>query len=80
MKLVKDNDNSVSVLDMKDGDIAIITEWVHGSHIGDIVQRYKYDLVCLGKGSEYSWPNLFNSREDGLSKVEILPKGTRLEI
>ena len=63
--------------DMDDGDIAIIRKWSLTDSIGKIVQRFGENLVVLGKNSGNSFEGLSKSAE---CLVEVLPKGTLLEI
>ena len=66
---------------MKDGDVAIIREWGDClKYRGRIVQRYKDDLVSLGRGEGASWPGLFARPRDLVVLVEILKPGSTLEI
>lgn len=74
-------DNTISVLDMKDGDIAIIVDWSSRDHLGKIVQRYKDNLITVGKHSGEGWSSFFlTTDESPKRRVRILPKGTLLEI
>lgn len=81
MKIVGVND-SVQLSEMKDGDIAIITEWVFGDSVGKIVQRFQDFLIVLGQSSVKGYGRLFinPSQIDNRCYVRILPKGTQLEI
>jgi hypothetical protein len=81
VRVVSTDNGSIRVLSMKDGEIAIITQWTHKEYEGTIVQRYQDGLVALGKPKLQSWPVLFIGTEtlpttlDGC-KVKILPPGT----
>lgn len=83
MKIVSEKSPEISVLDMKDGEIGIITRWgSHPSYSGIIIQRFGNHLVAIGEHSEKSWKNAL-IRFQNLSRTEyvrILPTGTRLEI
>lgn len=79
--LENDEDNFINVSKMKDGDIAIIRNWLIYSFKGAIVQRYGNDLITLGSPRVNGWKNYFNEDlaiTDNL--VEILKPGTHLVI
>jgi hypothetical protein len=84
MKILKEPIQEIPVKDLKDGEIAIITQWSVLHYIGLIVQRYSVDLVTLGSASSEGWTNLF-SRDFSTGifaecKVRVLPKGTQIEL
>ena len=86
MKIITKTDKSIPLRDMKDGDIAKIVQWGRGIWdrrcCGEVVQRYKDFLVCVGKPSGQGWGKVFPPDAFGEDdyRVEILPKGTVLEI
>lgn len=53
------DDRPIHVTELKDGEIA---EIVGGRHKGKIVQRYRYNLVNLGKEADDGWGSLFTDR------------------
>jgi len=69
---------------MKDGEIAIITEWsVHKKYVGSIVTRFGKSLVRIGHPECEAWPLWFDINTTGLRadcRVELLPSGTELVI
>lgn len=73
----------VSVNEMQDGDIAVITEWPYDDidlpYIGRLVLRFGNDLLTLGqsKKSEKHFTGFFNSpiSEKEIYQVIILNKG-----
>jgi hypothetical protein len=69
---------------MSDGQIAIIQEWGNlPTHIGTVVQRYKNNLIAIGKESGDGWGDLFCCEDRYKNKnfmVEIIGKGSVLEI
>ena len=90
MKVVleSEGENIIRAIDMKDGQIGIITAWEVGlipeyEYLGRIVQRFGDNLVSLGKGAGSGWQNYFNGRplhnEDGY-RVRILSLGSTLRI
>lgn len=84
--LKKDLCKEISVRYMKDGDIGVIISWPDSPYQG-IVQRYKNDLITIGKSSGYSWPQIFTAIEQHTDQtrwdtylVRILQKGEELII
>ena len=74
---------SVHVTDMRDGDIAVITEWTGtNEYVGIVVQRHGNDLITVGGGLYQRWTGVFTGHLNpgGQYMVEILPSGTTLEI
>lgn len=59
LKLKTDEPNDICVKDMKDGDIAVITNWSCGDYIGLVVQRYKDFLITVGSRSGNGWNEYF---------------------
>jgi hypothetical protein len=87
MKIIEKGNPLIHVNQMEDGQIAIIRKWLIILYEGAIVQRYKNSLIRLGMPGNQGWPDLFEltSGENKLSNdkdflVELLPKGTKLEI
>lgn len=79
MKLVQDTQvKLVAPIDMKDGEIGIVRVSEYG-HEGTIVQRFDDILISLGRGKGSSWSKICTYPITNM-KIEILPKGTRLEI
>ena len=69
----------INVLDMKDGDIGIITSWTFPSLIGRIVQRYRYSLIVLGCYSSRGWSDYFRIADrDSRNRVRLLTPGETL--
>ena len=73
----------IPIFHMKDGEIAIIRKWkgISGT-LGKVVQRYGESLYVIGKAYGDGWSYWFknNLEEDKEYLVQILPKGTLLEI
>ncbi len=84
MKIIEEPiESDISVYDMSDGQIAIVTNWANSSPIGKIVQRHKDDLIVLGgvRGDCYSGLCGYGEEnQNPLNRVRILPPGTKLEI
>ena len=73
-KLVKSKDDGqVQMCDLKDGQVAIITE---STYAGRIVQRYKDYCVVIGMPEGYSFSNI----KVNTLTVRILENGELIEI
>lgn len=61
MKLtVEKSAKTINAQHMKDGDIGVIVSSVyHPDKIGRLVQRYKNNLITVGKHSENGWTDFF---------------------
>lgn len=86
MKVKLHNNNDVTIPEMKDGEIGVITQWYGTARYdGQIVQMYRGSKLCnkdilivIGGTAGDCW-TLF----DGVGadcRVRILPPGTLLEI
>lgn len=52
----------IDVVDMKDGDIAVIVKWSQTkSYLGRVVQRYGELLVSIGLSSGQCFPTVFST-------------------
>jgi hypothetical protein len=77
IKLLEETNGDANIAEMEDGDIAIITKWDNPhDHCGEIVQRYKDDLISLGEPWGQSWSPFFTHTIPIACRVRILPKGT----
>ena len=58
---VDPREGSIQVLELKDGEIAVITDWaMHGSkYNGMVLQRYGDALIKIGAGARYGWATAF---------------------
>jgi len=81
-KVINEVGSDICVLDMNDGDVAVITNWSYDGHIGEVVQRYKDVLISIGQRSGLCWPNIFEGSESTRKscKVRILKEGTQIEL
>jgi hypothetical protein len=79
VELTNKTDNTIPVRELKDGQIAVITEWCNDNHEydGQIVQRWNDNLIHIGEGSGESWTSLPNSDE---CRVRVLADGETLVI
>ena len=76
-------DETICVSDMKDGDVAIITNWIacRDLYVGRIVQRYQNFLLTVGASSINGWGEYFSSTHDKSGcKVRLLKKGDTLVV
>ena len=85
MKVVleSEGENIIRSIDMKDGQIGIITAWrIFPEYQGRIVQRFGNDLIALGKGEQRGWRDYFREPANNEDKycVRILPPGSTLRI
>ena len=81
MLRLKDKSKSdVSVTEMKDGDIAIITDWPGGGYVGWIVQRYGDDLITVGDNWGHGWSLFFKDDHSKQCRVRILESGDELVV
>ena len=83
MKLVKHKDDSIPVMEMNDGQLAVIVQWDNDSNYnGIIVQRWRDHLIILG--GKDGWGNLFVSGNayaiNSKCRVRILQPGELLEV
>lgn len=80
MKVIEiPNKNTITPSEMKDGEIGIIREWATNSkyYEGRIVQKHGSKLIALGLASDKSF---YSCTDTSTCRVEVLPKGTILEI
>lgn len=74
-------DGTIPVMDMEDGDVAVITAWIVEAYIGRVVQRYGDYLVAMGMPAASGWGKFFtNVRAATGCRVRLLPPGTLLEV
>ncbi len=81
-KLINNNSKTcVHPCELRDGQIAEIIKWdSHIQYIGTIVQRYREDLVSIGKKSGDSWFDIASLKTNSTLLVRVLPDGSKLEI
>lgn len=80
-KLHKQNDVSVPVTEMKDGDLAVITEWPLKQCVGRVVQRFNDYLLTVGATSGHGWGQYFYGASVNEScRVRILQPGELIEV
>lgn len=85
MKLIKINHPIVHISEIKDGQLAIIREWIRDEYVGRIVQRHGNNLIAVGLPSHNSWGTIFrdgycNISNDSNCMIEILSAGSVIEI
>lgn len=72
-------DNSISVLDLKDGQIAQITRWgSYFNYVGWYVQRSGVRIFTIGSAN--SWWDCDNSYDSDNLRVKVLPDGYLLKV
>lgn len=80
MKVIKEKSSDIRLLDMKCGQIAVVTQWdTDVSVVGEVVQRYKDSMIILGTSAGECYPSIFIA-EHVTHRVRILDKGTQIEI
>jgi hypothetical protein len=84
MRILKETLQEIPIKDLKDGEIAVVTQWPVPHYIGLIVQRYGDYLITLGSAHSSSWAKFFikdfSTGQFDDCKVRVLPKGTQIEI
>jgi hypothetical protein len=84
MRILKETLQEIPIKDLKDGEIAVVTQWSVPHYIGLIVQRYDVHLITLGSASSKGWTEFFikdfSTGQFYNCKVRVLPKGTQIEI
>lgn len=76
--------DTVSLFNMKDGDIAEVVKWYDSLvPVGTVIQRYGEAVVLIGEAKGKCYPLIFDLECDYLEykylryiEVRILPKGT----
>lgn len=74
--------SDISINDMRDGQIGVITRWIDDSCCGEVVQRYGDALISLGRDYGEGFNKAIGSAwaNEGKLKVQILENGTLLKI
>lgn len=75
--------SDISINDMRDGQIGVITRWGnHDEYLGRVVQRYGDSLITLGQcyGRGFYRPIGIESANEGKLRVQILENGTLLRL
>lgn len=78
--LETENDGSIPAIELKDGQVAIITECNAEGNLGPIVQRCGNNLITLGGERNNAWYGLFCDPSTINCRVRILPPGTKLVV
>ena len=70
--------NTIQVSELKDGQIAIITNWSPSHHIGEVVQNVNDSLIVIGRDIDESFPDVIHSKPTDTPKltVRVLNPGT----
>ena len=81
VKLTNQIAEDISVFEMKDGQIAVITNWGDiPEYTGRIVQRYGNNLITIGMDCGRTWPGCFNEKPDNAYRVRLLKLGETITI
>lgn len=81
VKLTNQIAEDISVFEMKDGQIAVITKWPCDSlYIGKIVQRYGNSLMVIGMDCGNGWPVFYDGLPDPAYRVRLLQPGETITI
>ena len=81
VKLTNQVIEDISVFEMKDGQIAVITNWGYiPEYVGRIVQRYGNNLIAIGMECVKAWPGFFNEEPDSRFRVRLLQPGETITI
>lgn len=74
-------DTTIHVNQLKEGVLATITQWTIPSYVGQIVQRYKTDLVGIGNPDMY-WGGIFTEcgKLSDNCRVRPLEAGELIEV
>ncbi len=85
LNLVRQQESSIPVMEMKDGDIAVIVNWSTDSYkyVDRIVQRHESTLLTVGANYGKAWGPVFSDGRESLPdtcRVRILEKGETLEV
>jgi hypothetical protein len=81
-RVISDAESDICVNYMKDGDVAVITKWSFGEHVGKVVQRYDNKLIIIGNDKDNCFDLIFHNTPEQNANccVRILPKGTHIEL
>lgn len=78
MKIIEEKPGDIPASELKDGQIAVITEWDSLiAYSGRIIQRHGDTLVSLGMPSANRWSVIPHGDS---YRVRVLAPGTKLEI
>ena len=81
VKLTNQIVEDISVFEMKDGQIAVITNWGGSSYYnGKVIQRYGSSLITIGMDCRNGWPMLYNGLPDSAYRVRLLKPGEAITI
>lgn len=73
--MIKVKQNVVSVSDMKDGDIGVMTDIGIDYYSGRIIQRYEDDLIVVGEHSDRSLKDFFKQKNNPDRKTRLFNDG-----
>lgn len=81
VKLTNQIVEDISVYEMKDGQIAVITNWGGSPYYnGEVIQRYGNSLITIGMDCGKAWPEFINEKPDSRFRVRLLQPGEAITI
>lgn len=81
VKLTNQVIEDISVFEMKDGQIAVITNWGGSPYYnGKVIQRYGNSLITIGMDCRNGWPMFYNGLPDSAHRVRLLQPGEAITI
>ena len=81
VKLTNQVIKDIPVYEMKDGQIAVITNWGYiPEYVGRIIQRYGNSLISIGMDCGKAWPEFINEKPDNAYRVRLLQPGETITI
>lgn len=83
MVKIHNNNPTIHVSDLIDGQLAIITDWFHKDYIDTVVQKYGNDqLIVIGGKHTLSWTKIHEVTKQSHPEcqVKVLNKGTLIEV
>ena len=81
-KRYKINNDVIDIASLQDGQVAEVVKWSGDtSKIGTIIQRFDTTIIIIGKGSGYSYPNLYLSTDNPKDYlVRVLNEGDLIQL
>lgn len=76
-------DSSIALDDLPEGKIAVITEHLSPSYVGDVIQRWGNHLIVVGADSRHSWLNWYGPsavRDATNYRCRVLEPGTAIVV
>lgn len=75
------NNGVIDITSLQDGQVAEVVKWSEDtSKIGTIIQRFDTTIIIIGKGSDYSYPNLLSTDNPEDYLVRVLNEGNLIQL